>query len=151
MKNGEREREREVFTIEAANALLPTLSALVTRQFGRRTEIEDRLKSLSALVGEVPSDLTPQDTDPEHVREIKRDLVQRINEYQEGWRDVEALGAVVKDPRIGLLDFFGEVDGRAVWLCWKYGEPEVGHYHALDEGFAGRRAIRTSLRQRMLN
>ncbi|WP_394825301.1 DUF2203 domain-containing protein [Pendulispora albinea] len=147
----EREREREVFTIEAANALVPTLSALVTRQFGRRTEIEDRLKSLSALVGEVPSDLTPQDEDADSVRSMKRELVQRINEYQEGWRDVEALGAVVKDPRIGLLDFYGEVDGRAVWLCWKYGEAEVGHYHALDEGFSGRRAIRTSLRQRMLN
>jgi len=149
MKHGE--REREIFTIEAANALLPTLSALVTRQFGRRTEIEERLKSLSALVGEVPNDLTPQDTDADHVREMKRDLVQRISEYQDGWRDVEALGAVVKDPRVGLLDFFGEVDGHAVWLCWKYGEPEVGHYHALDEGFSGRRAIRTSLRQRMLN
>lgn len=146
------QREREVFTIEAANALLPALTALVSRQFGRRTEIEDKLKSLSGLVGgELPSDLTPADDDPEPVRAAKRELVTRIHEYQEGWRDVEALGAVVKDPRIGLLDFYGEVDGRAVWLCWKYGEPEVGHYHALDEGFAGRRAIRTSLRQRMLN
>jgi len=145
------EREREIFTIEAANALLPALTALVSRQFERRTEIEDRLKSLSALVGEVPNDLTPQDDDPDPIRAVKRDLVARINEYQEGWRDVEALGAVVKDPRIGLVDFFGEVDGCSVWLCWKYGEPEVGHYHGLDEGFAGRRAIRTSLRQRMLN
>ena len=145
------ESEREVFTIEAANALVPALSALVTRQFGRRTEIEDRLKSLSVLVGEVPSDLTPQDSDPDPIQALKRDLVQRISEYQEGWRDVEALGAVVKDPRIGLVDFYGEVDGRAVWLCWKYGEAEVGHYHALDEGFSARRAIRTSLRQRMLN
>ncbi|HWL87547.1 MAG TPA: DUF2203 domain-containing protein [Polyangiaceae bacterium] len=144
--------ERDVFTIEAANALLPALTALVTRQFGRRNEIEDRLKSLSALVGgELPSDLTPTDDDPDAVHAIKRELVTRIHEYQEGWRDVEALGAVVKDPRIGLLDFYGEVDGHPVWLCWKYGESEVGHYHALDEGFSARRAIRTSLRHRMLN
>lgn len=145
------DRDREVFTIEAANALVPTLSALVARQFARRDEIEERLKSLSAVVGEVPSDLTPSDDEPEEVRTMKRELVLRVNEYQEGWRDVEALGAVVKDARIGLVDFLGEVDGRAVWLCWKYGEPEVGHYHALHEGFSGRRAIRTSLRQRMLN
>lgn len=143
--------ERELFSIEAANALIPALSALIERQLARRAVIEAKLKSLSLLVGEVPSELAPAEGDEGEVRALKLELVDAIAEYQDGWREVEALGGVVKDPRIGLVDFYGEVDGRTVWLCWKYGEPEVSHYHALDEGFSGRRAIGTSLRQRMLN
>jgi hypothetical protein len=141
----------EVFTLEAANALVPHLSTIVKKQLSRRADIETRLKSLAEIVGEVPNEIAPDDDDPANVRTLKLDLVDRITEYQEGWREVEEMGAVVKDPRIGLLDFYGQVDGKNVWLCWKYGEDEIGHYHALDEGFSGRRPIRQSIRTRLLN
>ena len=143
--------DRPVFTLEAANALVPRLASLVGRQLGRRQDIESRLKTLSELVGEVPNEIVPDDDDPPKVRALKVDLVGRIAEYQQGWREVEDLGCVVKDARMGLVDFYGEVDGRHVWLCWKYGEPEIGFFHALDEGYSGRRAIRASVRQRLLN
>ncbi len=141
----------EVFTLEAANALVPQLSTIVKKQLSRRADIESRLKSLSDIVGEVPSEIAPDDNDPANVRTLKLDLVDRITEYQDGWRAVEELGAVVKDPRIGLLDFYGQVDGKTVWLCWKYGEQQISHYHALDEGFSGRRPLRESIRTRLLN
>ncbi len=143
--------EPEVFTLEAANALVPKLSTIVKRQLSRRASIESRLKSLAEIVGEIPNEIAPDDDDPATVRTIKLDLVDRITEYQEGWREIEDLGAVVKDPRAGLLDFYGQVDGKLVWLCWKYGEPEIGHYHALDEGFSARRPLRNSIRTRLLN
>jgi hypothetical protein len=143
--------DADVFTLEAANALVPRLSGIVKKQLSRRADIESRLKSLAEIVGEVPNEIAPDDDDPSNVRAMKLDLVDRITEYQEGWREVEEMGAVVKDPRIGLLDFYGQVDGKLVWLCWKYGEPEVGHYHALDAGFSGRRPIRHSIRARLLN
>jgi hypothetical protein len=82
---------------------------------------------------------------------MKRELVRRIEEYRAGWREVEQLGAVVKDPRLGLVDFYGQVDGKLVWLCWKYGESEVGFYHALEEGFSGRKPLGVSVKQRLLN
>jgi hypothetical protein len=141
----------EVFTLEAANALVPQLSTIVKKQLSRRADIESRLKSLSDIVGEVPNEIAPDENDPANVRTLKLDLVDRITEYQDGWREVEELGAVVKDPRIGLLDFYGQVDGKTVWLCWKYGEDEIAHYHALDEGFSGRRPLRESIRTRLLN
>jgi hypothetical protein len=141
-----------VLTLEAVNALIPRLRAIVGEQLIRRTAIETRLKSLSELVGTVPDEITPPSpNDPEPVRELKRDLLARIAEYQATWRDVESMGAVLKDPRMGLLDFYGRVEGKLVWLCWKYGEDEVTHYHALDEGFSGRKAIGFSIKQRLLN
>ena len=141
----------EVFTLEAANALVPQLTTIVKKQLSRRAAIEARLKSLSDIVGEVPNEIAPDDNDPSNVRALRLDLVDRITEYQEGWREVEEMGAVVKDPRIGLLDFYGRVDSKTVWLCWKYGEEQIAHYHALDEGFSGRRPIRESIRTRLLN
>jgi hypothetical protein len=140
-----------IFTLEAVNAMIPRLAMLVGQQLARRGEIEARLKSLSAIVGEVPEEIAHDAGDPTEVRELKHELIQRIEEYQAAWKEVEDMGAVLKDARLGLVDFYGNVDGKLVWLCWKYGESEVSHYHALDEGFAGRKALRHSVRQRLLN
>jgi hypothetical protein len=35
------------------------------------------------------------------------------------------------------------MDGREVYLCWRLGEPEVAHWHELNEGFAGRQKLMT--------
>jgi hypothetical protein len=40
-----------------------------------------------------------------------------------------------------LLDFPAELDGEPVLLCWLEGETELGWYHKLPYGFAGRRRI----------
>ena len=144
--------DTQVFTLEAANALVPRLRTICERQLARRAEIEDRLKALAKATGTIPSEVTPPTPeDPAPVRAIKRELIEKIGTYQEGWSEVEKLGAIVKDPRIGLVDFYGRVDGKMVLLCWKYGETEIAHYHALDEGFSGRKPIDAGTRRNLLN
>jgi hypothetical protein len=143
--------EPPLFTLEAVNSLIPRLEELVEAQLQRRVEIEGMLERLSGLLGRVPDDLEPTDGDEPQVRVLKRDIVSRVEVYRSGWREVEDLGAVIKDPRIGLVDFYGKVDGKLVWLCWKYGEDTVGHYHGLDEGYAGRKPILPTMRTRHLN
>jgi hypothetical protein len=141
----------QVFTLEEANALLPRLNVLVGAQVQRRTAIEERLEKLAARLGSAPSAIQLEADDEPDVRTLKEEIIARVNEYQSGWRDIEALGAVLKDARQGLLDFYGHVDGQAVWLCWKYGESSIGHYHGLSEGFAARKPIGPTLRRRLLN
>jgi hypothetical protein len=51
------------------------------------------------------------------------------------------LGAELKDPRVGLIDFLAQVDGRDVYLCWKLGEDEIAYWHELEAGFAGRQSL----------
>jgi hypothetical protein len=140
-----------VFTLEEVNALLPQLKALMAEQMERRIEIEGKLERLAGLLGTLPDTIEIEDRDPAYVRDVKRDLVERVETYQASWREIEALGAVLKDARAGLVDFYGRVDGKAVWLCWKFGEEAVSYYHDLDQGFAGRRPIEANLRQRHLN
>jgi hypothetical protein len=143
--------EQRVLSLEAVNALLPRLAPLVKRQLERRSEIEAILIKLGRELGDVPERIVLDPADPPEVRRMKRELVTKIEAYRAGWREVEEMGAVLKDARIGLLDFYGEVDGKLVWLCWKYGEAECSFYHALEEGFAARKPIRASLKHRLLN
>lgn len=140
-----------VFTLEAVNALVPRLNLVIAEQLLRRSEIETRLKELGERLGGAPDTIQLDPADPEDVRRMKRDLIERVDEYQRGWSAIEDMGAVLKDPRQGLVDFYGRVDGKLVWLCWKYGEAAVTHYHALDEGFAGRKEIASTTRARHLN
>lgn len=142
---------RPVFTLEEANALVPRLKSLMGAQLERRSQIERGLEQLSKMLGAVPDAIRIDDDDSPPVRNLKRDVLDRIEKYRLSWREIEELGVVLKDARMGLVDFYGQVDGKAVWLCWKYGEEAVTHYHGLDEGFAGRKPIAATLRRRHLN
>jgi hypothetical protein len=140
-----------LFTLEAVNALLPRLKAVMAAQLERRTVIEERLGRLAELVGSVPNVIALEEGDTPQVRSLKVDLAERVEKYQSAWQEVEDIGGVLKDPRMGLVDFYGQVDGKYVWLCWRYGEEAVTHYHGLDEGFANRKLIESTMRQRHLN
>ena len=139
------------FTLEEANALVPKLGELVGRQMSRRTEIEERLRKLAGAAGRVPRDLAVSDDDPPDVRQQKTELVERIAAYERGWQEVTSLGAVVKDPQTGLVDFFGQLDGRTVFFCWRYGEDRIAFFHEIDAGFAGRKPLDGPVRQSLLN
>jgi hypothetical protein len=55
--------------------------------------------------------------------------------------DLDAIGVVVKDLDLGLLDFPGVRDGEEVELCWQVGEDAVSHWHPLEVGYRGRKPI----------
>jgi hypothetical protein len=137
-----------IFTVAEANALLPRLNVILGRQMEELRAIEAASEALRARGGDPRAlDPTPGDDprddpgdDPETAA-LKADLRARGQRFQEGWTEVEALGAVVKDVRQGLLDFYGRRAGQLVWLCWKYGEPAVAHWHPLDQGFATRQPL----------
>jgi hypothetical protein len=58
-----------------------------------------------------------------------------------GFDWLERLDIVVRDLERGLVDFPALIDGREVYLCWLLDEPSVGHWHAVEAGFAGRRPL----------
>jgi hypothetical protein len=47
----------------------------------------------------------------------------------------------VRDLEAGLVDFPAFRGGREVYLCWHVDERAVGHWHAAEAGYAGRRPI----------
>jgi hypothetical protein len=140
-----------VFTISEVNALIPTLSLAVEQQLREQSEIEQRLAELTRLMGDMPLTLEGQEGDSPEVKKLKLDLRHRIGRYEAGWTKVRELGGVIKDPQTGLVDFYGRIDGRIVWLCWRYGEDSLGYYHEIDAGFSGRRPLSAGVRKTLLN
>jgi hypothetical protein len=69
---------------------------------------------------------------------------EQMNEFKEALERLEELGCTLKSVEEGLVDFPAVRKGVRVWLCWKYGEEKVDHWHGLEEGFANRKKIRTN-------
>lgn len=120
------------FTVQEANELLPELEPLVGELLERRARVVAMRKQLGDTLDDVQSDVggPVQSQMVQDFMAIER-LVHRIRSY----------GCILKDMNSGLLDFLSERDGREVYLCWRYGEPEVAYYHELHTGFSGRRPV----------
>ena len=72
------------------------------------------------------------------LREQVDEVAHSINGYMD---ELAQIGCVFKGFDQGLVDFYCKRDDRDVFLCWKYGEPAVEHWHELEGGFAGRQPV----------
>ena len=120
------------FTVDEANALIPRLEMLMERL--QRTVLAVR----SAVHG---ADAVPAVRTTVDVLRVRPELAPYVAEIESTVAEIERLGGQFKGIDLGLVDFLGEVDGRSVLLCWQYGEKSIGFWHAIDEGFAGRRPL----------
>ena len=62
-------------------------------------------------------------------------------ELQNGIAAFAERGIVLRDLDSGLIDFPSLRDGEEVYLCWIDGEDDIGFWHHLDAGYAGRQAL----------
>jgi hypothetical protein len=79
--------------------------------------------------------------DPEKLERMTRDRRAAEERFRIALEAVNELGAYVKDPEVGLIDFYSWRGEELVFLCWRHGEEDIVSWHAIDEGFAGRQAI----------
>ncbi len=133
--------EPREFTVEEANALVPTLHRIVSRQMVALERVERVLERLHRQTGVLPREFEPLPGDEPDVAAMKGEVRDLLNRFEEGWAEVQRTGAVVKDPRAGLVDFYCLLEGKPVWLCWRFGEESVAYYHGLDEGLGGRKPL----------
>ena len=119
------------YSVDEANALIPKLRPLLERV--RQTQqalAED--KSL-AVVREKAAN-NGGGLPGRHLTELSRSLERDLRQLQE-W------GIVLRDPIIGLIDFFHQREGETVFLCWKLGEENVEWWHPVHTGIAGRERL----------
>ena len=123
----------KLFTIQEANALLPSVRAIVGKiQQAHRnvSRYRDEAKKASEAAekggGGIGAGVV--------YATALTDLTGRIAE-------LEILGVQLKDFERGLVDFPSLRDGEVVELCWLDGEEAVTHWHHVGEGFAGRRPL----------
>lgn len=125
----------KLFSPEKANALIPVLEPMIAELWARRRDLAIVLLS-SELEMRAPHAGAGTAGRPQsrRIAEMKAEIIGLINR-------IEAHGCVVKDVDLGLLDFPALRDGRPVFLCWKSGESQIGHWHRADETFADRKEL----------
>jgi hypothetical protein len=124
----------KLFTVEEANALLPTVRGIVgrvQRSYTRVAAAQEDARAAAAgaqLGGGGMRDGAA--------------YVASLTELAESAGQLEALGVQLKDYERGLIDFPSMREGRVVLLCWQSGEGEsIEWWHDLEAGFAGRRRL----------
>lgn len=70
--------------------------------------------------------------------DLSRRMAHAAMTVSRGVRQIEEWGVVVQDLDTGICDFPAERDGRTVFLCWREGEPRIGHWHEVGGGFSSR-------------
>ena len=121
----------KLFTIQEANALLPSVRTIVSkiqqahRQVARyRNESKKAAEAAERGGGGVSAGL---------------DYAKALTDLTDQIARLEILGVQLKDFERGLVDFPSLRDGRVVLLCWQMGEgDELEWWHDVDAGFAGR-------------
>ena len=124
--------EAKIFTLTEARSLIPKLRKLLTyiraereKLLDMRIEI-DRAREKADVGGGSP--LGPL-------------YLKHMIGFSEAVQEIEFMGVLVKDFRMGLVDFPYEYEGRIVYLCWKPDEDEIGWWHETDSNFAGRQPL----------
>ena len=115
------------FGVAEANRYVPLLQRtfiLVRAELQRIREIDALLERTRAPA-------------PDRLAEERAARLRRVEGELQTLSD---LGIEVKAVD-GLVDFRALLEGRTVYLCWRFGEERVDHWHELDAGFQGRRPI----------
>ena len=132
MADEERDRPERVFSIAEATELLPQLSSRFTSIRHAKTLLvrtNDEIKKASANAayggGSKHGSL----------------YIQALHDVSANLQAIHELGVVVKDVNLGLCDFPFLLDGRVVYLCWKFGEAEIRWWHEVSHGYKDRHPL----------
>jgi len=117
------------FTVDEANALLPSLVPLLEG-------LRDAQRSMAELQDAVTTSATGNGGGS-----AGKDFLEASQTAGRAMQEINELGIFVRDPGSGLIDFPAERGGEEIFLCWRLGEEAVGWWHSTDSGFSGRQPL----------
>jgi hypothetical protein len=132
----QQEPNRRLFTIDEARTLVQEIAPEVEQLLGVFKEIRVAIEEASHRSGHALDS-------PElgTLLESEGKVPALFREVHESLRRIQSHGCLVNGPEAGLIDFPCLYNNEVVFLCWKFGEPGIGHWHKVAEGFAGRRPL----------
>ncbi|MBI4169389.1 MAG: DUF2203 domain-containing protein [Acidobacteria bacterium] len=133
---GTADQSRRLFTVDEANALLPDIKPAVEELLGTFKQIRAEIEA-AAVQANLPLG-SPDLARHLEARAVAPRLFERVKMLIE---QIHSNGCLVNGPEVGLIDFPCLFNNEIVFLCWKYGEPGVAHWHRIPDGFAGRRPL----------
>jgi hypothetical protein len=128
------------FSPDEANELLPQVRVAAETLVEHRRAMIEATSKRAELATRIAGN--GGDFDPQEPRELEEELEREAEAVARAVASLEELGVQVKDLDRGLVDFPAlRSSGEEVLLCWEVGEDEVGFWHGLEEGFAGRKPL----------
>ena len=122
-------RRKKLFTLDEANRALPLVRRIaldIVRIHEEATILHSRLEHR---------------TRSQQRSEIESSLERAVDRLNDLIEELKEIGCELKDYRMGLIDFVGKHQGREIYLCWRLGEDQIGHWHELNDGIAGRKPV----------
>jgi hypothetical protein len=132
---------RRLFTIEEANALIPFLQKALDTLRGQVRDIIRLKRQLEVLNLICDSKVNQQNLDFQEYVQKTAQYHQLIGQADALIREVRGKGCLLRDVHTGIVDFYSEMDGKVVFLCWRRGESGISHWHPVGEGYGQRRNI----------
>ena len=126
------------YTVSEANEMLPELSRLLIELRAQAQQLAGLQGRTAELRTKVRGNGYHNPAEDTMVAAITEGVQEGINA---GVTQLNQWEIELKDLSEGLIDFPALYEGRTVYLCWKLGEPEVGYWHEVSAGFAGRQPI----------
>lgn len=127
------------FTLEEAKDSLPWLRNQLAGIGAARQELLRLQPQMEELLRAVRTN-GHGDTDA-RLAATRRAMEQVTERLSRLANEVQERGILLRDPQQGLVDFPSRREGRVVFLCWVAGETDVGFWHDVDAGFAGRQPL----------
>ena len=135
---------KRTFPLGEAQVLLPVLESLLRRSIAGKQlieRIETEFQEVSQRIflgGGIRVNIA-------HLAVRKAEKEKALQRVKDALAEIDSTGVQVKDLDVGLLDFPCLVGDQLILLCWKLGEPQITHWHGLEEGFKGRKPIDESI------
>jgi hypothetical protein len=119
------------YTLEEANAALEWVEEVIASLRSARAGLSDE-ETREAL-----AEAGPQNGGGDPGRVVSEAFLQ----LRAALARLQEAEVVLRDLDRGLVDFPSIRDDREVYLCWLEGEDEIGYWHDLEAGFAGREPL----------
>ena len=122
------------FTVDEANRTLPLVRRIVADILSSHRKLQKLADAYRSIEGETAEEQARRGQMSDELQELTNAVNRYVDELQE-------IGVLFKGFDEGLVDFYSMLDGRAIFLCWKYGEGQVEWWHEIEAGYTGRRRL----------
>ena len=127
---------QRLFTADEANRTLPLVRRIVEDVVRQHRIWREKILELDLVSSSTRAE-EPR-LRAEVLEKEAQELAKEIDGYQ---KELEDLGILLKDRRMGLVDFPTDMAGKRVMLCWRLGENEVQFWHDEDAGYSARQPL----------
>jgi len=132
---------RKLFTIDEANSLVPFLQETLDTLQKQVRDVVRLKRQIEVLNLICDSRVSQQNLDFQEYVQKTALYHQLIGQADALIREVRVKGCLLRDVHTGIVDFYAEMDGQVVFLCWRRGESVITFWHPVGEGYGQRRHI----------